>query len=95
MAWSNSVAYGASPTVPVVRMHPNDADAGTVELATGHGTITANVTPDPTVRAGVVSITHGHPDENPGELTSGEVDVDGITAMPRASGLDVRITPVD
>ena len=48
---------------------------------------------DPTVRAGVVSITHGHLDENPGDLTSGDIDVDPLTAMPRVAGLEVRVTP--
>ena len=41
---------------------------------------------------GVVSISHGHLDENPGDLTSGDVDVDPLTAMPRVAGLDVRVT---
>jgi anaerobic selenocysteine-containing dehydrogenase len=93
MAWSNSVAYGASPTVPVVRMHPDDAAGGPVDLATDHGRITANVAADATVRAGVVSISHGHADENPGDLTSEATDIDPLTAMPRASGLEVRMTP--
>jgi anaerobic selenocysteine-containing dehydrogenase len=93
MAWSNSVAYGASPAVPVVRMHPDDASGGSVELATDHGRIITNVAADATVRAGVVSISHGHADENPGELTSETSDIDPLTAMPRASGLEVRVTP--
>ena len=38
-----------------------------------------------------MSITHGHPDENPGDLTSGDIDVDALTAMPRVAGLDVRV----
>jgi hypothetical protein len=39
-----------------------------------------------------VSITHGHPDENPGDLTSNDIAVDSLTAMPRVSGLDVRVS---
>ena len=42
----------------------------------------SRVASDPTVRDGVVSITHGHADANPGDLTSGDVDVDPLTAMP-------------
>ena len=91
MAWSNSIAYGADPSGAVVRMHPDDAHAAAVTLATDHGAIAAVVAADPTVRRGVVSISHGHAAENPGDLTSGDVDVDDLTAMPRASGLDVRV----
>jgi hypothetical protein len=47
------------------------------------------------VREGVVSISHGHIDENPGDLTSGNVGVDGLTAMPRVAGLDVRVSQPD
>jgi anaerobic selenocysteine-containing dehydrogenase len=94
MAWSNSIAYGAAPAGAVVRMNPADIDTTSVALETDHGAVTALVAVDPTVRAGVVSITHGHLDENPGELTSERVAVDALTAMPRAAGLDVRVTPL-
>jgi anaerobic selenocysteine-containing dehydrogenase len=97
VAWSNSVAYGATPAGATVRMHPptsSDAATDTITLATEHGSITAKVAYDETVRAGVVSITHGHATENPGDLTSENVDIDPLTAMPRASGLDVRVTPL-
>ncbi len=98
MAWSNSVVYGATPAGAVVRMHPGaasgDADADTVTLTTEHGSITAHVAYDETVREGVVSITHGHAAENPGDLTSENVDIDALTAMPRASGLDVSVIAV-
>jgi hypothetical protein len=47
---------------------------------------------DPAVRDGVVSITHGHPDANPGDLTSGNEAVDELTAMPVVSGLPVLVT---
>lgn len=92
MAWSNSIAYGAAPTGAVARMNPADTNANPVTLETDHGRITAGVVADATVRAGVVSITHGHPHENPGDLTSGEIEVDSLTAMPRVAGLDVRVT---
>ncbi len=99
MAWSNSVVYGVTAIGPVVRMHPSAFRAGdeqgtsVVELGTDHGDITAAVGSDAGVREGVVSISHGHLDENPGDLTSGDVAVDRLTAMPRVSGLEVRVTP--
>ena len=91
MAWSNSIAYGADPTGAVVHMHPADAPLSPVTLATDHGAISATVAADPTVRRGVVSISHGHADVNPGDLTSGDIDVDPLTAMPRAAGVDVQV----
>jgi len=105
MAWSNSIRYGAEHAERVVRMHPNSIVANSivagsvaadvVALVTDHGTLTVPVVADPTIRAGVVSITHGHVDENPGDLTSGDVGVDALTAMPRVAGLDVRVSGVD
>jgi hypothetical protein len=91
MAWSNSVAYGAAPVDAVARMNPVHTDAGVVTLATVHGEIDARVAADANVREGVVSITHGHGDENPGALTSGTTDIDDLTAMPRVSGIDVEV----
>jgi anaerobic selenocysteine-containing dehydrogenase len=76
----------------IVRMHPDAVTADAVTLATDHGVLTTHVVADPTVRAGVVSITHGRPDENPGDLTSTDADVDALTAMPRVAGLDVRVS---
>ena len=96
MAWSNSIAYGANPTGAVVRMNPAALDGdGLVDLATDHGRITTTFLADPTVRAGVVSITHGHPNANPGDLTSGTESVDQLTAMPRVAGLEVNVTRPD
>jgi anaerobic selenocysteine-containing dehydrogenase len=95
MAWSNSIAYGATSGGAVVRMHPDEAIGVLIALTTDHGEITATATADPAVRSGVVSITHGRADENPGDLTSGETGVDPLTAMPRVAGLDVRIASND
>ena len=97
MAWSNSIAYGQGATGPVVHLNPAALDANDdnlVALATEHGRITAAFVADPTVRAGVVSMTHGHPDANPGDLTSGDTAVDPLTAMPRVAGLEVDVTPI-
>jgi len=92
MAWSNSIAYGANATGAVVRMHPDAVPAtGTVDLSSPHGRATATVAADANVRAGVVSMTHGHAAANPGDLTSGHESVDELTAMPRVSGLEVTV----
>ena len=91
MPWSNSIAYGANAGGPVVRMNTGPTASGEVELATDHGRVTTTVVSDPTVRAGVVSMTHGHTDANPGDLTSSDVAVDPLTAMPLVSGLEVDV----
>jgi anaerobic selenocysteine-containing dehydrogenase len=98
MAWSNSVAYGPAAVGPAVRMNPaslpanDETGTGLVALATNYGSLTTAFAADPRVREGVVSITHGHMDANPGDLTSGDAGVDPLTAMPRVAGLDVDVT---
>jgi anaerobic selenocysteine-containing dehydrogenase len=94
MAWSNSVAYGARADVTVVHVHPDARDRGdgpVATLTTAHGTVTANVVADPTLRADVISMTHGHATINPGDLTSGTTDVDPLTAMPRVAGTGIEL----
>jgi anaerobic selenocysteine-containing dehydrogenase len=97
MAWSNSVRYGDG-NPPVVRLHPVDATAAGVtdgdlaEVRSAHGALEASVLADPSVRAGVVSITHGRRDASPGRLTSNRAEVDPLTAMPRASGVPVSVS---
>ena len=97
MAWSNSVAYGAGATEPAVRMNPepmhafDESGPDIVTISTEYGTITASLVADPTVRDGVVSLSHGHANANPGNLTSGYVAVDPLTAMPRVAGLEVHV----
>ena len=66
-----------------------------VTLATGNGQCTSPVAADDTVRPGVVSMTHGRPTANPGNLTSGNDAVDPLTAMPLVAGLPVDVTPAD
>ena len=96
-AWSNSVRFAGSGDEPVVVLHPDDAsDRGIVNgdwvaLTTDHGSLVATAGIDETLRPGVVSITHGHPGSLTGTLTSSRVDVDPLTAMPRASGVPVRV----
>jgi len=72
-------------------MNADATAAGEVVLATDHGRVTASIVADPTVRAGVVSMTHGHADANPGALTSSDVAVDPLTAMPLVSGLELEV----
>jgi anaerobic selenocysteine-containing dehydrogenase len=91
MAWSNSVSFGTGAE-PVVRAHPSLVGTGArVNITSAHGDITASCAPDDMMRPDVVSITHGHPDANPGALTSAEADVDPLTAMPLVSGASVRV----
>ncbi len=90
MPWSNSIGYGAIEPGPVVRM--NASADGRVTVSNANGALTVAYAADPAVRPGVVSITHGHVDANPGYLTSGATDIDPLTAMPRVSGLEVDLS---
>src|SRR5205085_12437413 len=91
-AWSNSVSYGVGAPAGVLRIAPEIVgDASDVTVVTDHGRVTGAWLGDPTLRSGVVSMTHGHLDANPGDLTSGDDDVDPLTAMPRVAGLGVRL----
>lgn len=91
MAWSNSVAYGARADVTPLHLHPDARVGAAATLVTAHGSLTATVVADPTLRADVISVTHGHPETNPGDLTSGTDEVDPLTAMPRVAGLAVEL----
>jgi anaerobic selenocysteine-containing dehydrogenase len=96
-AWSNSVRFAGKGDEPVVALHPDDASR--LEIVTGdwvavtstHGSLVATAGLDETIRPGAVSVTHGHPGSLTGTLTSSHEGVDPLTAMPRASGLPVRI----
>jgi anaerobic selenocysteine-containing dehydrogenase len=99
MAWNNSVPSAGPGTEPVVRVHPDDAEAAgitgaaRVTVRSAHGTVTASLRADPNVRPGVVAMTHGRAASSPGRLTSAHADVDPLTTMPRASGLPVTLEP--
>jgi hypothetical protein len=100
VAWSNSVAYGTVTTGPVVHINPAFGAGGEdgddeVVLATPHGRVTTTFVADATLREGVVSMSHGHVEANPGDITNGDVDIDRLTAMPRAAGLEVDVTRLD
>ena len=96
-AWSNSVRFAGDGDEPVVIVHPDEgkrrdiAEGDWVAVTSAHGSLVATVSFDSTIRPGVVSVTHGHPGSLTGALTSSSVGVDPITAMPRASGLPVRL----
>jgi anaerobic selenocysteine-containing dehydrogenase len=98
MGWINSHRYGGPGTEPIVRMHPGDlADAGLPDgtracVRSAHGSVEVTVAADERVRRGVVSMTHGRRGASPGSLVSRLVDVDPLTAMPRASALPVTVS---
>ena len=89
--------------------HPGDLAAlglvagDDVELRSRHGAIPAVVEPDPTLRPGVVSMSHafgavpgrgGDPrrdGSNTSRLTSVEEDYDPVSGIPRMSGVPVAV----
>ena len=79
------------------------ADGDRIIISSDTATIPAVVAADPTVRCGVVSMTHGWgslPDEtdydrhgsNTGLLISTDRDLDPINAMPRMSAIPVNVS---
>ena len=96
-AWSNSVRFAGDGSEPVVMLHPDEArsrqisSGDWVAITSAHGSLVATVGVDPTICRGAVSVTHGHPGSLTGGLTSSSIDVDPLTAMPRASGLPIRL----
>ena len=88
-------------------LNPDDIDelafleGDAVAVSSPHGRIICTVRSDPTVRRGVVSMTHGwgallgeigtESGANVNELTSGVSGRDPINAMPQFSGFPVRI----
>ena len=94
MAWSNSIAYGAAPDGAVVRMNPADVDGDAVTLTTEHGARHGRRRRRRDgARRGRVDDARPHRREPGRRSRAATVDVDGLTAMPRVSGLDVRVTP--
>jgi anaerobic selenocysteine-containing dehydrogenase len=90
-------------------LHPQDiaelgaAEGSTVRVVSAHGSISAHVSADPSVRRGVVSMSHGWgaiPDAEDSHaaegvstnlLTSTDGNLDPINAMPVMSAIPVRI----
>jgi anaerobic selenocysteine-containing dehydrogenase len=94
-------------------LHPDDIAAlglqsgDRVRIESGHGTIDGILRADPTLRPGVVQMSHawgGLPDEagadyetdgsNVGLLISNETNIEPINAMARQSAIPVNILPV-
>ncbi len=90
-------------------MHPEDlAELGVIDgekisITSDRATIPAVVSTDPTIRRGVVSMTHGFgslPDDtvyerdgsNTGMLISTDRDLEPINAMPRMSAIPINIS---
>jgi anaerobic selenocysteine-containing dehydrogenase len=79
-------------------------DGDSIDIASDHGTITATVAGEATIRRGVVSLSHGFgglPDEDLYQengvsanlLISTDRDRQSINGMPRMSGIPVNIRP--
>ena len=103
---------GAKPWNPAL-MHPDDLaslglESGTsIRLRSPWDAIPAVVEADPTLRRGVIAMTHGFgglPDEeahfrelgsNTGRLLNTEVDFDPYTGMPRIGNVPVTVEPFD
>jgi anaerobic selenocysteine-containing dehydrogenase len=94
------------------RLNPDDladlglADGERAEITSAHGAVEAVVTADPTLRRGVVTLSHGFgglPGESSYErdgantnlLTSLERDVQPINGMARFSAIPVRVRPAN
>jgi anaerobic selenocysteine-containing dehydrogenase len=91
-------------------MHPDDlaslgvGSGDVVEIRSPHGSILGIVEPDPTLRRGLVSMTHSFGDlpgrerevrkigSNTSQLTSVETDYDRYTGMPRMSDVPVAVS---
>jgi anaerobic selenocysteine-containing dehydrogenase len=82
------------------------ASGDRVTISSNHGQITAIVEPDPSIRAGVVSMSHswgGLPGDDdisrPGACTnrliSSDANIEAINAMPRMSAIPVAISRLD
>jgi len=99
-AWNNSVLAAGDGAESVAIMHPQDAEAAGVShgswaaISSMHGSMVVTVALDPTLRPGVVSVTHGHPGASPGMLISSSENVDPLTAMPWASGFPITVHPL-
>jgi anaerobic selenocysteine-containing dehydrogenase len=94
-------------------MHPADLDdadldpGAPVDITSEHGTVRSFVQPDPTLRRGVVSMTHGFGGEpgseddprrfgtNPARLLSISTGLQSINLMPHMTAVPVRVSPAD
>ena len=83
-----------------VVLHPTDAaaagvaDGQAVVVRSGRGELRGTARVDPAVRAGAVSVPHGHHDANVNLLTDKD-DIDLVTGMARYSGIPVTVAPAE
>ena len=82
-----------------VMLHPDDAaaarivDRDPVVVRSSRGELTGIAKVDTAIRAGAVSVPHGHQDANVNRLTSKDT-LDPITGMAVYSGIPVSVHPV-
>jgi anaerobic selenocysteine-containing dehydrogenase len=85
---------------PEVLLNPHDAvaagvrDGQEVVVRSAHGTLRATARVDVSIRAGAVSVPHGHQRANVNQLT-GKDDIDTLTGMARYSGVPVEVEPAE
>jgi anaerobic selenocysteine-containing dehydrogenase len=81
-----------------VMLHPADAaaahivDRQAVVVRSAHGELTGVARVDPAIRAGAVSVPHGHENANVNRLTSKDA-LDPVTGMAVYSGIPVTVHP--
>jgi anaerobic selenocysteine-containing dehydrogenase len=81
-----------------VMLHPADAaaahiaDRQPVVVRSAHGELTGVARIDPAIRAGAVSVPHGHENANVNRLTSKDA-LDPVTGMAVYSGIPVTVHP--
>ena len=79
-------------------LHPDDAaaarvvDGEPVVVRSAHGELTGVAKVDAAIRAGAVSVPHGHQGANVNQLTSKDA-LDPITGMALYSGIPVTVHP--
>ena len=93
-----NAALGFLGDTPDVLLSPSDAafagieDGKPVRVSTARGEMVGLARVDAKMRAGAVSVPHGHRDANVNFLTSTQ-QVDSVTGMARYSGIPVTIEP--
>jgi anaerobic selenocysteine-containing dehydrogenase len=84
--------------VAEVIVHPDDAaaagvvDGQTVVVRSAQGELVGIAKVDPSIRAGAVSVPHGHQRANVNSLTCKD-DIDPSTGMAHYSGVPVSLVP--
>lgn len=66
-----------------------------VVITSEHGSVTASLHVDESLRDDVVTLTHGWGDTNVCSLTSTDINVDALSGMVLQSGFDVSLQPLE